>query len=520
VTLPNIDLPIVCLYAVSIFVLAQWVSREKGTHRKDAQDYFLASRALPWWAIGTSLIAANISAEQIIGMSGSGYVIGLGVASYEWMSALTLIIVGKYFLPIFLKNRIYTMPEFLERRYSPGVRTVMAIFWLGVYVFVNLTAILWLGATAVHTVTGINLQVALVALGLFAGAYALYGGLKAVALTDIVQVSLLVLGGLVISYIALEKISGGAGAVAGFHELTQRFPEKFQMILPASSPNYKDLPGLSVLLGGMWVMNISYWGFNQYIIQRALAAKDLREAQRGIVLAAFLKLLMPMIIVLPGIAAVALAPNLSRPDEAYPHLMAMLPSGLLGLVFAALIAAIVASMGSKINSIATIFTMDVYRPLRPQASQRHLVLVGRLTAAAALVIAMLSAKPLLGSFDQAFQYIQEFTGFFTPGICVIFLLGMFWERCTVSGAMAAAVGSAALSVLFKVFWPALPFMDRVGWVFVLCMGLAISLSLLQARRDPALRVELKQIDYSTGAGFNLAAAVVTVILIGIYWTWW
>jgi solute:Na+ symporter, SSS family len=520
VTLPNIDLAIVCLYAVSIFVLAQWVSREKGTHRKDAQDYFLASRALPWWAIGTSLIAANISAEQIIGMSGSGYVIGLGVASYEWMSALTLIIVGKYFLPIFLKNRIYTMPEFLERRYSPGVRTVMAIFWLGVYVFVNLTAILWLGATAVHTVTGINLQVALVALGLFAGAYALYGGLKAVALTDIVQVSLLVLGGLVISYIALEKISGGAGVVAGFHELTQRFPEKFQMILPASSPNYKDLPGLSVLLGGMWVMNISYWGFNQYIIQRALAAKDLREAQRGIVLAAFLKLLMPMIIVLPGIAAVALAPNLSRPDEAYPHLMAMLPSGLLGLVFAALIAAIVASMGSKINSIATIFTMDVYRPLRPQASQRHLVLVGRLTAAAALVIAMLSAKPLLGSFDQAFQYIQEFTGFFTPGICVIFLLGMFWERCTVSGAMAAAVGSAALSLLFKVFWPALPFMDRVGWVFVLCMGLAISLSLLQARRDPALRVELKQIDYSTGAGFNLAAAVVTVILIGIYWTWW
>jgi SSS family solute:Na+ symporter len=520
VTLPNIDLAIVGLYAVSIFVLAQWVSREKGTHRKDAQDYFLASRALPWWAIGTSLIAANISAEQIIGMSGSGYVIGLGIASYEWMSALTLIIVGKYFLPIFLKNRIYTMPEFLERRYSPGVRTVMAIFWLGVYVFVNLTAILWLGATAVHTVTGINLQVALVALGLFAGAYALYGGLKAVALTDIVQVSLLVLGGLVISYIALEKISCGAGIVAGFSELTQRFPEKFQMILPPSSPNYKDLPGLSVLLGGMWVMNISYWGFNQYIIQRALAAKDLREAQRGIVLAAFLKLLMPIIIVLPGIAAVALAPNLSRPDEAYPHLMAMLPNGLLGLVFAALIAAIVASMGSKINSIATIFTMDVYRPLRPQASQRHLVLVGRLTAAAALVIAMLSAKPLLGSFDQAFQYIQEFTGFFTPGICVIFLLGMFWERCTVSGAMAAAVGSAALSLLFKVFWPALPFMDRVGWVFLLCLGLAVALSLLQTRRDPALRVELKQIDYSTGAGFNLAAAMVTVILIGIYWTWW
>ena len=519
-TLPTTDIAIVCIYAVAIFTLAQWVSREKGAHHKDAQDYFLASRALPWWAIGTSLIAANISAEQIIGMSGSGYVIGLGVASYEWMSALTLIIVGKYFLPIFLKNRIYTMPEFLERRYSPAVRTVMAIFWLGVYIFVNLTAILWLGATAVHTVTGIGLQTGLVALGVFAGAYALYGGLKAVALTDIVQVSLLVLGGLIISYIALEKISGGAGILAGFHELTTRFPEKFQMILPRSSPNYKDLPGLSVLFGGMWVMNISYWGFNQYIIQRALAAKDLREAQKGIVLAAFLKLLMPVIIVLPGIAAVALAPNLARPDEAYPHLMAMLPSGLLGLVFAALLAAIVASMGSKINSIATIFTMDVYRPLRPQASQQHLVLVGRITAIVALGIAILSARPLLGSFDQAFQYIQEFTGFFTPGICIIFLLGMFWDRCTVAGAMAAAVGSAVLSLVLKITWPSLPFMDRVGVVFLACLAIAIVLSLLQRRRDPAMRVDLKQIDYSTSAGFNLAAAIVTVILIAIYWTWW
>jgi SSS family solute:Na+ symporter len=292
------------------------------------------------------------------------------------------------------------------------------------------------------------------------------------------------------------------------------------MILPKTSPYYKDLPGLSVLLGGMWVMNISYWGFNQYIIQRALAAKSLREAQKGIVLAAFLKLLMPVIIVLPGIAAIALAPNLSRPDEAYPHLMAMLPSGLLGLVFAALLAAIVASMGSKINSIATIFTMDVYRPLRPQASQRHLVLVGRITAALALVIAIVTARPLLSSFDQAFQYIQEFAGFFTPGICVIFLLGMFWERCTVAGAMAAAIASAALSLVLRVGWPSLPFMDRVGLVFLLCLGIAIGLSLLQKRRAPALRVELKQIDYSTDTGFNLAALAVTVILIGIYWTWW
>jgi len=520
VKLATLDIAIVCIYAVAIFLLAQWVSREKGSHQKDAQDYFLASRALPWWAIGTSLIAANISAEQIIGMSGSGYVIGLGIASYEWMAAITLLIVGKYFVPIFLKNSIYTMPEFLERRFNTTVRTVMAIFWLGVYVFVNLVAILWLGATAVHTVTGMDVQVAVIALGVFAGAYALYGGLKAVALTDIVQVSLLVMGGLIISYIALDRISGGAGVLAGFHELTTRFPDKFHMILPSSSPNYKDLPGLSVLLGGMWVMNVSYWGFNQYIIQRALGAKDIREAQKGMVLAAFLKLLMPVIIVLPGIAAVALAPNLGRPDEAYPHLMAMLPSGILGLVFAALIAAIVASLGSKINSIATIFTMDVYRPRRPDTSPQKLVMIGRLAAVTALLIAIVCAKPLLGSFDQAFQYIQEFTGFFTPGICVIFLLGMFWARCTALGALVAAVGSAVLSIVLKYAAPALPFMDRVGVVFLACLAIAVVLSLMQKPSQAALRVELKQIDYSTSTGFNIGAAVVTLILVALYAVYW
>jgi SSS family solute:Na+ symporter len=520
VTLSTLDTAIIGIYAVAIFILAQWVSREKGAHRKDAQDYFLAGRALPWWAIGTSLIAANISAEQIIGMSGSGYVIGLGIASYEWMAALTLIIVGKYFLPIFLKNGIYTMPEFLEKRYSPGVRTVMAIFWLGVYVFVNLTAILWLGATAVHTVTGMSLQTALVALGVFAGAYALYGGLKAVALTDVVQVSLLVLGGFLISYLALDRIGDGAGVLAGFRELTLRFPEKFDMILSSSNPHYRELPGLSVLIGGLWVMNVSYWGFNQYIIQRALAARSVREAQKGIVLAAFLKLLMPVIIVLPGIAAVALAPNLARPDEAYPHLMAMLPRGVLGLVFAALLAAIVASMGSKINSIATIFTMDVYRALRPHTSQARLVLIGRVTAVVALLVAMFSAQPLLGSFDQAFQYIQEFTGFFTPGICVIFLLGMFWERSSARGALVAAIGSAVLSVVLKVVWPELPFMNRVGLVFVGCLVLAVAISLMPERSPGALRVDLKNINYSTSGGFNLAALVVTAILIALYAAWW
>ncbi|MBL8299663.1 MAG: sodium/sugar symporter [Rhodanobacteraceae bacterium] len=517
--LSTIDLAILGVYAVTIFGLAQWVSREKAGHRKQAQDYFLAGRALPWWAIGTSLIAANISAEQIIGMSGSGYVIGLAIASYEWMAALTLVLVGKYFLPIFLRNRIYTMPEFLERRYSPTVRTVLAVFWLGVYVLVNLTSILWLGATAVHTVTGLDLNWALLTLGLFCGAYALYGGLKAVALTDIVQVSLLVAGGLAISWLALDKIGAGAGAMAGLQQLFAAHPEKFHMILPPDSPHYRDLPGLSVLLGGMWVMNVSYWGFNQYIIQRALAAQSLQQAQSGILLAAFLKLLMPLIIVLPGIAAIALAPSLSRPDEAYPHLMSMLPPGVLGLVFAALVAAIIASMASKVNSVATIFTMDLYRPWRPDTTPERLVGIGRACAIAALVIAMLCARPLLGNFDQAFQYIQEFTGFFTPGICVIFLLGLFWRRASASGALAAALVSAVLSLALKLWLPNLPFMDRVGLVFVACLAVAIALSLLRPQ-TAASTIEVEGTDFSTSLSYNVGAVIVIAILAALYTLLW
>lgn len=515
----TIDAVILAVYVVTIFGLAQWVSREKAGHRKDAQDYFLASRSLRWWAIGTSLIAANISAEQIIGMSGAGYVIGLGIASYEWMAAATLLIVGKYFLPIFLKNRIYTMPEFLERRYSSTVRTVMAVFWLGVYVFVNLTAILWLGATAVHTVTGLDLGWALVLLGVFSGAYNLYGGIKAVALTDIVQVCLLIVGGLVITWLALDKVGDGAGVLAGLNRLFELHPEKFHMIIPSDSPHYKDLPGLSVLLGGMWVMNVSYWGFNQYIIQRTLAAENLQQAQSGILLAAFLKLLMPLIIVLPGIAAVALAPQLARPDEAYPHLMAMLPPGVLGLVFAALVAAIVASTASKVNSVATIFTMDMYRPWRPGTSPERLVTIGRGCAIVSLVVAMLCAKPLLGSFDQAFQYIQEFTGFFTPGICVIFLLGLFWKRASAAGALAAAVSSAVLSLALKLGWPTLPFMDRVGLVFVVCTVMAVALSLLRPGAGTQL-VHHSPGDFVTTRSYNLGALVVIAILAALYTVFW
>jgi solute:Na+ symporter, SSS family len=520
--LTTIDIVVVVTYFVFIFVLAQLVSREKAGHQKNSQDYFLASRSLPWWAIGTSLIAANISAEQIIGMSGSGYAIGLGIASYEWMAALTLLIVGVFFLPVFLKNQIYTMPEFLARRYGPNIQFVMAIFWLILYVFVNLTSILWLGATAFSTVTGLTQEQSLVVLALFTGAYALYGGLKAIALTDVVQVSMLVLGGLVIVFIALTRVSGDAslpGAVHGFGVLAAKLPDHFHMILKPDNPFYKDLPGLSVIFGGMWVANLSYWGFNQYIIQRGLAAKSIQEAQKGIVLAAFLKLLIPLLVVVPGIAAVLIAPGIKN-DQAYPTLMTLLPPGLLGIVFAALIAAIVASLGSKVNSIATIFTMDIFKTFNRQASEKKLVVTGRVTAITALVIAVMVAKPLIGGFDQAFQYIQEFSGFFTPGITVIFLLGLFWKRATEAGAITAAVGSVALSVYYKFWMPDIPFMNRMGYIFLICLGLAIVASLLQKPKPDAVKVDVSNVDYSTSTFFKIASGAVIAILIALYATWW
>jgi SSS family solute:Na+ symporter len=516
----TIDFVILAIYAVAIFGLAQWVSRDKGGHRKDSTDYFLAGKALPWWAIGASLIAANISAEQIIGMSGSGYALGLAIASYEWMAALTLLIVGKFFLPIFLKNNISTMPQFLEQRYGPSVRTLMAVFWLGLYVFVNLTSILWLGSIAVHTVAGVDQMTALIIIGVFALAYQLWGGLKAVALTDIVQVALLITGGLIIVFLSLSKIGGDQGVMGGFQQLMAQFPEKFDMILSKDNPHYKELPGLSVLFGGLWVMNISYWGFNQYIIQRALGAKDLAEAQKGIALAAYLKLLMPVIVVLPGIAALVLVPGLAKPDQAYPEMMKLLPPGLLGLVFAALVAAIVASLAAKINSIATIFTLDVYAKARPGASERRLVMIGRITAVVAVIIGILAAKPLLGGADQVFQLIQEYTGFFTPGIVVIFMLGLFWKRATTASALVATAGSVILSLALKFGLPDMPFMNRVGLVFLLALAAAIVVSLVAPQKKEVNVVSLEGVSYRTTTSFNIAGLGVILILIALYAVWW
>jgi len=524
------DVAIIILYAVIVLLVANYLQKERRGGEED-RDFTPATRALPWWAIGTSLIAANISAEQIIGMSGSAYAMGLGIASYEWLAAFALLVVGKFFLPVFLKNRISTMPQFLRMRYGVKTQVTMGLFWIGLYTFVSLTAIMWLGATAVHVVTGLSLTMSLILLALVAGNYALYVGLRAAAFTDVVQVTMLVLGGVVISFFSLEQISASAGGgsgleglVFGFRTLQTRLPEHFDMILQPDSPLYsqyhKYLPGISILLGGMWVVHFAYWGFNQYIVQRALTARSIHEVHNGVVLAAFLKLLMPLIVVLPGICAAFLLPHLSRPDEAYPNLMTLLPSGLLGFVFVALVAAIIASMGSTLSSIATIFTVDVLKVVHEKASKRLLAIVGRFAAIVALIVAMAVSKPLLGHFDQAFQYIQEYNGFFTPGITVIFLLGMFWNRATETGALLAAVGSVVISTLYAVFFPAVPFIERMGYTFVLCAVLAVAASLAWKPKNETSSIDVRGIDYSTGPVYNLATVAIVAILAFLYWWWW
>ena len=441
------DYAVFIIYALLILGVGLWVSRNKDGKEKSAEDYFLASKSLPWWAIGASLIAANISAEQFIGMSGSGFTLGLAIASYEWMAALTLIIVGKYFLPIFIEKGLYTIPEFVEQRYSTNLKTILAVFWIALYVFVNLASVLYLGSLALETIMGVPMVYGVMGLALFAVAYSLYGGLSAVSWTDVIQVVFLIIGGMVTTYLALNTVSGGEGMWAGLSAIMDAAPDKFAMILDKSNPEYDNLPGIGVLVGGMWVANLYYWGFNQYIIQRTLAAKSLREAQNGILFAAILKIFLPLIVVIPGIAAYVMIndpaimaglgeagqlnmPTSEQADKAYPWLLQFLPTGFKGLAFAALAAAIVSSLASMLNSTATIFTMDIYKQyINPNADDRATVRMGRISAVVALAIASVMA-PLLGGIDQAFQFIQEYTGVVSPGILAVFILGLFWKKTT------------------------------------------------------------------------------------------
>ena len=518
----TLDLWILGIYCVGIISLAYWVSRDKGDGRT-AEDYFLAGRSLPWWAIGASLIAANISAEQIIGMSGQGYVVGMAIATYELTAAIALIVMAKYFLPIFIEKQIYTMPQFLEQRFDKWVCLVLSLFWLAVYIFINLTSVLWLGSLAINSLTGMDITYGLWALAALSLAYSLWGGLKAVALTDAIQVTLLIFGGLAVSYIALDKISESQGAFLGFQILLEALPEKFDMILDSDNPSYPDLPGVWVLIGGLWVAHFAYWGFNQYITQRALGAKSLQEAQKGVMFAAFLKILMPLVIVLPGICAVVLLPTLETGefDTAYPQMMALLPSGLLGLTFAALVAAIVSSLASMTNSVSTIFTMDIYKQfLANDVTDKKLVVVGRNVAFISIIVAVLCAQPLLGNLESAFQYIQNFTGFFTPGILVIFLVALFWKKATSLSVLVAAITSLFLSLGMYLLAPDdFPFQHRMGIVFLVTGFLCYMTALLQGYEDQDKAIILEDINFLTSKGFNISAFIILVLLIIIYTIW-
>ncbi len=538
-------------YALLILGVGLWMSRTKKGEQKNAEDYFLASKSLPWWAIGTSLIAANISAEQFIGMSGSGFAVGLAISSYEWMAAITLIIVGKYFLPIFIEKGIYTIPEFVEKRFSTNLKTILAVFWVGLYVFVNITSVLYLGALAMNTIMGVDMMWAIIGLSLFAAAYSIYGGLASIAWTDAIQVVFLLFGGLATTYLALNTVSDGQGLMEGLGIIYEKAPEKFSMILDESNPEYMNLPGIGVLLGGMWVANLYYWGFNQYIIQRALAAKSLKEAQKGILLAAFLKLLIPFIVVIPGIAAYVIVndpemlsrlgaegllniPSDGAADKAYPWLIQFLPAGLKGLAFVALTAAIVSSLASMLNSTSTIFTMDIYKQyIDKNANDRKTVTVGRITSSIALLIGAIVA-PLLGGINQAFQFIQEYTGVVSPGILAIFILGLFWKKTTNKAAIWGALLSIPIAMFFKVgpkgwasggalenVFPSLPFLDQMGYTTLLTMGIIATISWTQNKgADDEKGFAIRKETFSTSTSFTISAFAVMIVLAFLYAFFW
>jgi SSS family solute:Na+ symporter len=522
-----------------------WVSRGKKGEKKSAEDYFLASKSLPFWAIGASLIAANISAEQFIGMSGSGFAIGLAIASYEWMAALTLIVVAKFFLPIFIKQGLFTIPQFIEKRFNTNLKTILAIFWVSLFIFVNLTSVLFLGAKALDTILGTGdgsmIMYFIIGLACFAAAYSIWGGLSAVAWTDVIQVVLLVAGGFITTIIALNHVTPDGGIFAGLDHIFTTAGDKFHMILKRDNPEFMNLPGIGVLIGGMWVANIYYWGFNQYIIQRALAAKSLREAQKGLAFAAFLKLLLPLFVVIPGIIAFVMftqpegtaiidgvRADFLRPDGSinydisYPWLIkSFIPVGIKGLVVAALSAAIVSSLASMLNSTATIFTMDIYKPyISKRTDGSDLVPVGRIAVMVSLAIAVLVA-PALDTMPQMFQYIQEYTGVVSPGILAVFLMGLFWKKTNSKGAIIGVISSIPVALMLKFLPIEMPFLDQMMYTCLITMVVIIMVSLLTAKYDEDPKsIPLPKETFKTGKNFNIAAYAILLILVVLYTVFW
>lgn len=553
-TLAPSDYIVFLCYFIIISGYGLWIYYRKKSKELNTKDYFLAEGSLTWWAIGASLIASNISAEQFIGMSGDGFKLGLAIAAYEWLAAATLIIVAVFFIPVYLKNKIYTMPQFLNQRYNGTVSTIMAVFWLLLYVVVNLTSILYLGALAVSAISDINFTVCMYGLAIFAIFIAL-GGMKVIGYTDVIQVLVLILGGLATTYLALDMVSdhfGSSGVLNGLGLLHEKAPSHFDMIFDKTQEHYISLPGLSILIGGMWIVNLNYWGCNQYITQRALGA-DLKTARNGILFASFLKMLMPVIVVLPGIAAYVLYQegffqtemlegDAVRPDKAYPVLLNLLPVGLKGLAFAALTAAVVASLAGKSNSIATIFTLDIFKKIfNKEASERQLVNIGKITIVVTMILAVIIA-PHLGIEKGGFQYIQEYTGFVSPGIFAMFILGFFWRKSTSNAALFATVGGFALSVVLKFLpeWTDLsglysigfavpntagvyeiPFIDRMGIVFLFCILGMFIISVVENKRGVVPKgLEVDRSMFKVHPGFLAGTIIIVGLLVAIYAIFW
>ncbi len=542
--LQTADYIVFLIYFVLVSAYGMYIYRRKKKVSTSSQEFFLAEGSLTWWAIGASLIASNISAEHFIGMSGSGFALGLAISSYEWMSAATLILVAVFILPVYLKNKIFTMPQFLAKRYNDTVSTIMAIIWLLIYVFVNLTSIIYLGALAISSIAPVSFEFCVMGLSLFSIIVTL-GGMKVIGYTDIFQVVVLILGGLVTTYLSLtllsEQFGYGKDILKGLSIIADKAPDHLHMIFDKSSPHYAQLPGMSVLIGGMLINNLAYWGCNQYIVQRALGA-DLKTARKGILFAAFLKLLVPIIAVLPGIAMYVMHQNgmfqqemvdaagVLKPDHAYPTLMNLLPAGLKGVALAALTAAIVASLAGKANSISTIFSLDIYKKyFNKAASDRKLVITGRWVVIISMFVAALVA-PALKSLDQAYQFIQEYVGFFSPGVLAIFLLGIFWKKTTATAGLAGALLTVPIAAVLKFLpvwtngaFPDYPFLDRMTITFLAIVFLMVSISILKPEsklQHETHTIEVDKSMFKVSSEFIVSSFIICGILIALYTVFW
>jgi SSS family solute:Na+ symporter len=540
--LQTADYIVFFIYFIVVASYGYWIYHRKKAATTNSKDFFLAEGSLTWWAIGASLIASNISAEHFIGMSGSGFALGLAISTYEWMAAATLIIVAVFIIPLYLKNKIYTMPQFLARRYNNTVSTFMAVIWLLVYVFVNLTSIIYLGSLAISSISNIRFEWCIVGLSLFSIIVTL-GGMKVIGYTDVIQVLVLLIGGLVTTYLALSLLAKNFGfgddILKGLSVLRNEAPQHFHMIFDKSSPHYRELPGISVLIGGMLINNLAYWGCNQYIVQRALGA-DLKTARSGILFAAFLKLLVPVIAVLPGIIMYVLhnkglyqqemvdEAGVLKPDHAYPTLMNLLPAGLKGVAFAALTAAIVASLAGKANSISTIFSLDIYKKyFNKDASDKKVVRTGRWAVIISMFLAAI-VTPSLRSLDQAYQFIQEYVGFFSPGVLAVFLLGMFWKKTTSQAALAGAILTVPFSAVLKFLpswtngaFPDYPFLDRMTITFFVIAILMIIISLAKPKlENEEHKIEVDRSLFRVSTPFIIGSVIICGILAALYTVFW